>query len=108
MAFHPHTDGQTECADRVIVEMLRHSVDPLQSYWNKHSNVVEVTVNQPAWQESIQTSPFMLNNDVRAFTAEQPKLRSKVSPTAKFPNDWQLTFSKDKRLSDSAFQRHGL
>jgi hypothetical protein len=59
-AFHPQTDGQTERTNRVLEEMLRHFVHPLQNNWDSLLPVAEFAINN-AWQESIGDTPFFLN-----------------------------------------------
>ena len=59
-AFHPQTDGQTERANRVLEEMLRHYVSPRQDDWDKCLPLAEFAVNN-SWQESVQSTPFFLN-----------------------------------------------
>ena len=59
-AFHPQTDGQTERVNRILEDMLRHYVNPMLNDWDDHLDAVEFAVNN-AWQESVQTTPFMLN-----------------------------------------------
>lgn len=59
-AFHPQTDGQTERVNRILEDMLRHYVTPTQDDWDMYLSLVEFAYNN-AWQESIRTTPFMLN-----------------------------------------------
>jgi hypothetical protein len=35
-AYHPQTDGQTERMNRVVEEVLRNYVSPLQDDWDEH------------------------------------------------------------------------
>ena len=58
--FHPQTDGQTKRVKRILEDMLRHYVSPTQDDWDLYLSLVEFAYNN-AWQESIQTTPFMLN-----------------------------------------------
>jgi hypothetical protein len=59
-SFHPQTDGQTERMNRIIEDMIRHFVGPQHDDWDRHLDAIEFAIND-AWQESIQTTPFMLN-----------------------------------------------
>jgi transposase InsO family protein len=59
-AFHPQTDGQTERVNRVLEDMLRHYVSPVQDDWDELLDCAEFAVNN-AWQESIKNTPFFLN-----------------------------------------------
>ena len=58
-AFHPQTDGQTERANRVLEEMLRHYINPKQDNWDKLLGPAQFAINN-AWQESIQNTPHFL------------------------------------------------
>ena len=44
-AFHPQSDGQTERANRVLEDMLRHYVSPAQDDWDEHLSMAEFAVN---------------------------------------------------------------
>ena len=59
-AFHPQTDGQTECMNRVIEDTLRHFVGPRQDAWDDLLPYVEFAMNN---SKSISTghTPFFLN-----------------------------------------------
>ena len=59
-AYHPQSDGQTERMNRVLEDMLRHYVSPTQTDWDTHLPLVEFAINN-AYQESVQSTPFMLN-----------------------------------------------
>lgn len=59
-AFHPESDGQTERANRVLEDTLRHFVSPTQDDWDLLLPVVEFAVNN-AKQASTGYSPFYLN-----------------------------------------------
>ena len=58
--YHPQTDGQTENANGVLEDTLRHFVGPFQSDWEDRLPVIEFAMNN-SWNSSIQTTPFMLN-----------------------------------------------
>ena len=59
-AYHPQSDGQTERMNRVLEDMLRHYFSPTQTDWDKHLPMIEFAINN-AYQESVKTTPFMLN-----------------------------------------------
>lgn len=59
-AFHPETNGQTERANRVIEEVLRHYVSARQTNWDTLDTPVEFAINN-AVQASTGYSPFYLN-----------------------------------------------
>jgi hypothetical protein len=58
-AYHAQTDGQTERANRVLEEMLRHFVGPLMNDWDAKLPMLQFAYNS-SYNESIQTVPFML------------------------------------------------
>ena len=60
-AYHPQSDGQTERMNRVLEDMLGHYVNPKQDNWDELLPAAEFAVNN-AFQESIQDTPFYLNN----------------------------------------------
>jgi hypothetical protein len=59
-AKHPQTDGQTENANGILEDTLRHFVGPYQNDWDELLPVAEFAMNN-AWNKSIQNTPFMLN-----------------------------------------------
>ena len=59
-AFHPQTDGQTEWVNRILEDMLRHYVNPVQDDWDEFLALVEFAYNN-SWQESVRNTPFVLN-----------------------------------------------
>ena len=59
-AFHPQTDGQTKRVNRILEDMLRHYVKPVQDDWDEFLVLVEFTYNN-SWQESVGNTPFVLN-----------------------------------------------
>jgi hypothetical protein len=66
-AFHPETDGQTERANRVIEEMLRHYVFARHTNWDMYLTPVEFAYNNSV-QASTGHSPFYLNSGQHPLT----------------------------------------
>ena len=58
-AYHPHTDGQTERANRTIEEMMRSYVHPFGDDWDQHLCDVEFAYNNSE-QKSTGQTPFYL------------------------------------------------
>ena len=55
--YHPQTDGQTERANRSILQILRHFVNVSGSNWAQNLSVVEFAINS-AVSRSTGKSPF--------------------------------------------------
>lgn len=77
-AFHPQTDGQTERANRVLEEYLRHYINPHQSDWDEWLPLAEFAYNN-SHHEAIGTTPFYMNY------GKHPRLPSGPSKPARFP-----------------------
>ena len=62
-AYHPETDGQTERANRVLQEVLRHVTSVAQDDWDEKLPAVELAINT-ATRRSLGkgVSPFMLSH----------------------------------------------
>jgi len=58
-AFHPQTDGQTERANRVLEDMLRHYVNPACDDWDEFLSAAEFAVNSSV-NVSTKFAPFYL------------------------------------------------
>jgi hypothetical protein len=70
-AFHPETDGQTERANQVIEEMLRHYVSARHTDWDLYLALVEFAYNN-SMQASTGRSPFYLNSGQHPLTPGSP------------------------------------
>ena len=60
MAFHPQTDGQTECMNQKLEQYLRFFVEHRQKDWLEWLASVEFTVNNKT-HTATKVSPFMAN-----------------------------------------------
>ena len=65
-AYHPETDGSTECANRTVTQMLRQCIGEKQSDWVAKLPAIEFAINS-ARSESTGYAPFFLN------TGQMPK-----------------------------------
>lgn len=65
-AYHPETDGQTERANRVLQEVLRHVVDPSQLDWDVMLAGAELAMNTYV-RKSTGETPFMLTHGREAL-----------------------------------------
>ena len=59
-AYHPKTDGSTECANRTVTQMLRQCINKKQTDWVARLPAVEFAINS-ARSESTGYVPFFLN-----------------------------------------------
>jgi hypothetical protein len=57
---HPQADGQTECTNRTLEQVLRHYVAYDQQNWDTYLSAVEFAYNNTV-QASTKETPFMLN-----------------------------------------------
>ncbi|CAL8467808.1 g7346 [Coccomyxa elongata] len=104
-AFHPQTDGQTERVNRILVEMLRNYVDPTQDDGDEHLTAAEFAINN-AYQESIKTSPFMLNYGQNPLTPMSLRIRNIQNPEAiTLTGNLQERMVRAKEFLEAAQQR---
>ena len=94
-AFHPQTDGQTERVNRVLEDMLRHYVSPVQDDWDELLDCAEFAVNN-AWQESIKNTPFFLNFGQHPRTPTGRSAVSQVPAANDFVNRLEQAVSTAK------------
>ncbi|KAJ9528839.1 hypothetical protein QJQ45_000116 [Haematococcus lacustris] len=89
-AYHPESDGQTERTNQIVEEMLRHYILPTQVDWPRHLAFAEFAINN-SWQESIQSTPFLVNYGQSPITPVLHKLpRPCLSPSAEsFAKKWE-------------------
>jgi len=59
-AYHPETDGSTECANQTVTQMLRQCIGDKQTDWVAKLPSVEFAINS-ARSESTGFAPFFLN-----------------------------------------------
>jgi hypothetical protein len=76
-AHHPESNGQTERANRVLQEVLRHVVNSEQSNWDIMLAGVELTMNNSV-RRSIGESPLMLSHGREAVLPFNMHLMPKV------------------------------
>ncbi|KAJ9521405.1 hypothetical protein QJQ45_001211 [Haematococcus lacustris] len=96
-AYHPQSDGQTERYNRTLEEMLRHYISPAQSDWPFFLSLAEFAVNN-SWQESIQSTPFLVNTGQSPLTPALLELPGEVyCPTARRLSEWWQSNVKQAR-----------
>jgi transposase InsO family protein len=103
-AFHPQTDGQTERANRVMEDVLRHYVAPDGLDWDDHLTSVEFAVNN-TFQESIQNTPFFLNYGRHPRVPGHPEFPSKVPEAQGFEERFQELWKRAKQCLQAAVSR---
>ncbi|KAJ9523477.1 hypothetical protein QJQ45_007243 [Haematococcus lacustris] len=103
-AYHLETDGQTERANRIIEEMLRHYVDENHSDWADHLPWVEFAINN-SWHETVRNSPFFLNYGQHPLTPAVMDLPRKVPEAAEFVEGIDKAVRKAKQCWRVAQQR---
>jgi hypothetical protein len=103
-ARHPQTDGQSENANGILEDTLRHFVGPYQDNWEELLPVVEFAMNN-AWNTSIQNTPFMLNYGKIPDTPVISTLRSRIPAVNDFIGRWSEQLTKTKECMRVEQQR---
>ena len=108
-AFHPESDGQTERLNRILEDMLRHFVGPLQNDWDDHLDALEFAYNN-SWHQSLDTSPFKLVygfNPVSPGEAELLSIKpvSNVPAALKYTADFELSLKQARACLTAAQSR---
>ncbi|MGQ2964103.1 MAG: integrase [Agrobacterium sp.] len=107
-AYHPQSDGQTERTNQIVEEMLRHYILPTQVDWPRHLAFAEFAINN-SWQESIQSTPFLVNYGQSPITPMLHKLpRPCLSPSAEsFAKKWEHEVKHAQECMRVAQDRRG-
>ena len=104
-AYHPQTDGQTERMNRVIIDMIRHNIDPTHNDWDEHLAAVEFAINN-AYQQSIGTTPFRLTYGQHPLTPASLRTPKIENPTAlQVTGELQQRIQRATRCLQAAQQR---
>lgn len=107
-ARHPQTDGQTERANRIVEDVLRHFVSPTMTDWDKQLSLVLFAINN-AWQETVQETPNFLNfgsHPKTPLTVGLPSKHLVLNPTAgEFADRMQQVIARAKKFTFAAQQR---
>jgi hypothetical protein len=94
-AMHPQTDGQTENANGVLEDTLRHFVGPHQTDWDQHLAAAEFAMNN-AWNSSVRNTPFMLNYGQHPHTPATLMVHGRNPDVNKFAGKWSTQISRAK------------
>ena len=97
-AYHPQSDGQTERANQVLEDMLRHFVNPSQDNWDELLDCAEFAINNGISQ-STQDTPFRLNYGQDPNTPLSIEMATKV-PAAK---DFVMSLQSALKRAKDAF-----
>ena len=104
-AFHPQTDGQTEKANRVIEEVLRHFIDDSHKNWEDLLPLVAFAMNN-AKSSTTGETPFFLNTGSHPATPVTLGLPMSNIPTLDLVfKDMDNTLSRIKMLMKAAQDR---
>jgi hypothetical protein len=103
-AHHPQTDGQTERANRVLEEMLRHYISPRLNDWDELLPMAEFAVNN-SWHESVQNTPFFLNYGQHPLTPVSALVDTHVPAAADYSAGVEDAIRRAKAALQSAQQR---
>jgi hypothetical protein len=103
---HPQTDGQTENANGVLEDTLRHFVGPYQSNWDKLLPAAEFAMNNSV-NVSTGHTPFMLNYGQNPDTPLTVMLRHLNPNIDRFRGRWseQLKFARQCMLNAQQRQK---
>ena len=104
-AYHPETDGQTERTNRIIVDMMRHYISPMQDDWDEHLTAIEFAINN-AFQQSIGTTPFRITYGQNPLTPVSLRIPKVENPEAlKVTETLQERLQTAKKCLEAAQQR---
>jgi hypothetical protein len=82
-AYHPQTDGQTERANKVLEDMLRHWVSPSLTSWDTLLDCAEFAINN-AFNHTTGSTPFRLNAGQDPLTPLSIEAETRVPAAADF------------------------
>jgi hypothetical protein len=102
---HPQSDGQSENANGILEDTLRHFVGPYQRDWDQHLAVAEFAMNN-AYHSGIRNTPFMLNYGQHPVDPVLATLQHKNPAVSKFIGNWEEQVSKAKTFYTVAQQRY--
>ncbi len=101
----PETDGQTERTNRIIVDMMRHYISPMQDDWDEHLTAIEFAINN-AFQQSIGTTPFRITYGQNPLTPVSLRIPKVENPEAlKVTETLQERLQTAKKCLEAAQQR---
>jgi Reverse transcriptase (RNA-dependent DNA polymerase)/RNase H-like domain found in reverse transcriptase/Integrase zinc binding domain len=103
--MHPQSDGQTEMANRILEDTLRHFVGPQWNDWEELLPMVEFAMNN-AYNDAIQTTPFMLNAGQHPNLPLLNELRKYKPEVNRFIGRWSEKLKEAKKCIAAAQDRY--
>ena len=82
-AFHPQTDGQTECMNQELEQYLRFFIENRQKDWLEWLASAEFTVNNKVHM-AMKVSPFMANYGRELRMGRDIRKKGKVESATEF------------------------
>ncbi|CAI7908185.1 unnamed protein product [Closterium sp. NIES-53] len=97
-AYHPQTDGQTECLNQIVEQLLRAACKDDINKWDLHLPVLEFAYNN-AKHAATRETPFFLCYGRHPLTPQQPTVPATVQPAHDFVTTMQQLWDRThKRL----------
>ena len=60
-AYHPETDGQTECVNQILKQYIHLYINYQQDNWVSHLPLAEFAYNNTTLHSATQVTPFFVN-----------------------------------------------
>ena len=108
-ARHPQFDGETERANRIAEDVLRHFISPTMADGEQHLSLVQIAIDN-AWQETVQEMPHFLSFGLHPKTpliVGLPARDPAKNPTAgDSADELQRLTARAKKFTLAAQQQH--
>ncbi|GLI71762.1 hypothetical protein VaNZ11_017080 [Volvox africanus] len=103
-AYHPQTDGQTECTNRTLGDMLRNYAGRTPLVWDTYLTAAEFALNN-AVNRSTGKSPFILNYGFHPALPVWHELEVNVPAAKIFAKSFMSRITDAKACLDAVQQR---
>jgi hypothetical protein len=94
-AYHPQTNGQTECMNQEVEQYLRLFINHRQSDWSKWLSCTEFSYNDKV-QSSTGFSPFFVNYGRHPYKGTNPRRQVKSQSAMEFANQMKKLHEETK------------
>jgi transposase InsO family protein len=94
-AYHPQTDGQTECMNQEVEQYLRLFVNHRQLDWSEWLSCAEFSYNDKV-QLSTGFSPFFVNYGRHPYKGTNPRRQVKSQSAMEFADQMKKVHEKQK------------